>query len=171
MQNGRALGGARKAESGETLVESLITIAIIGLVVVAILGAIWTTLRVSDYHSKASNADTVVRGYAEAMKDPASTSTYHYVPCTTAGGQVTYPAYVPTAPYTNYVASITKIRYLTSYNAGTPVWSNTCPAADAGMQEITLTVTSPTNDPAVRGRETVVIVKRDARADIPVGSA
>ncbi|MGZ4689024.1 MAG: type IV pilus modification PilV family protein [Acidimicrobiia bacterium] len=162
----------RRAECGETLVELMITVAIMGLAMVAILGAIWTTLRIADYNSKTSSADVVLRTFAEALKQPDAANTFHYIPCTVAGAQVAYPQFVPDAPYTNYVATITKIQYLSGYNSSNePTWVDSCPATDLGLQRIQLKVTGPTTDPAVKGTETVTVVKRDATSDVPVGSA
>lgn len=169
MRNGRALGGA---EAGDTLVELMITVAILGLAMVAILGAIWTTLRVADFNSKTSSADSVLRTYAETMKQGDETDTYHYVPCTVAGGQVTYaPPYEPAAPYEHYDATVAQVRYLTGYTAGNePIWADTCPAADLGLQELTLRVTGPDNDNTVKSTESVTIVKRNATDDVPRSS-
>jgi type II secretory pathway pseudopilin PulG len=159
------------SEAGETLVELMITVAILGLSMVAILAAIWTTLRTADINSKSSNADTALRAFAEQLKQPQATDTFKYLPCTTAGAQVTYPTYSPPAPYDHYTATVTKVRYLTGYSASEePTWATACPATDRGLQEITLTVTGPDNEPDVASTETVTIVKRDARDDLPVGS-
>jgi type II secretory pathway pseudopilin PulG len=146
------------------LVETLMTVAIVGIAFTAVIGAVFTSIRIADYAGKSSKANTVVRAYAEAMKKPDGT--YQYVPCTVAGGTVTYPAWTPPSQYDHYEASIAQIRYLTGYAAGVPTWSSTCPAVDQGTQEITLSVTGPTNEPAVRGTERVTITKRDARGDL-----
>jgi hypothetical protein len=165
MQNGRALGGARNNESGETLVETLITVAVVGIAFVAILAGIFTALRVSDYHRKTTTADIVLRNYAEIVKAP--TGTYAYKPCTSAGGSVTYDDYTPAAPLNTYTALVSKYRYLTGYVNGEPQWSDVCPAADLGAQELTLLATGPSTDPAVRGTERVVTIKRNATEDVP----
>lgn len=144
----------------------MITVAIMGLSMVAILGAIWTTLRVADYNSKTSSADIVVRAYAEAMKEGGSENTYHYVPCTTPGGHVTYPVYTPTEPYADdYTATIVSIEYLDGFDAAGPKWASACPATDGGLQRITLRVKS--TEEVAGGVETVVMVKRDATQDLP----
>jgi type II secretory pathway pseudopilin PulG len=165
----RARGGA---EAGDTLIELMITVAILGLAMVAILGAIWTTLRVADFNSRTSSADSVVRGFAETMKEAGATDVYHYVPCTVAGGHVTYPAYDPAAPYQHYDATVEQIRYLNGYTSqNEPIWADACPSAtDGGLQELTLRVTGPDNDPSVQGSETVTIVKRDTTDDVPRSS-
>jgi type II secretory pathway pseudopilin PulG len=171
MRTGQALGGARNAESGETLVELMITVAILGVSMVAILGALWTTLRVADFNSKTSSGDTVLRTFAETMKQGAPTDTYHYVPCTVAGAAVTYPAYAPLAPYNRYDATVIQIEYLTGYDANNQPTFTTdgrCPAAtDLGLQQITLKVVGPNNDATVKTTQSMTIVKRDARVDVP----
>ena len=153
------------------LVETLITVAIMGIAFTAVFGAIWTSIRIADFASKTSKADTLVRAFAENMKQPDGGATY--IPCTTAGGTVTYPAWTvpqeyrdPTTGVPRYSATVTKIRYLSGYSSGVPQWSNTCPAVDLGAQELTLTATGPLNDPNVRGTESVTITKRNATGDL-----
>ncbi len=168
----RASRPSTNSESGETLVELMITVAIMGIAMVAILGGIWTTLRVADFNSKTSSADVVLRAFAESLKQPQPTDTFQYLPCTVAGGQVTYPTYNPASPYSHYQATVTKVRYLSGYTASNePTWSDSCPATDLGLQELTLKVTGPDNDAESKSTETVTVVKRDARDDVPLGSA
>jgi type II secretory pathway pseudopilin PulG len=155
-------------ESGELLVELLITVAILGLSMVAILGTIWTSLRVADYHRKTVNADVVVRNFAEVMQD--TSGTYEYIPCATLTGANAYPGYSPPAPNANYEAEITKIEYLTGYSASDqPTWQNStagCPSGgDQGAQRLTLMADGPTTDPNLRGREEITLIKRDARGE------
>jgi type II secretory pathway pseudopilin PulG len=175
MRRGQALGGARRSESGETLVELMITIAIMGVSIVAILGAIWTSIRISDYHRKTTDADVVLRNYAEVIKSnsaavPVGAASYDasYRPCEVLGTSGTYPTYTPPAPNASYVATVESIQYLNGYDSTTnaPTWraqSSGCPAGgDQGLQQLTLKVTGPTSDPAVHGTETVTILKRNA---------
>jgi Tfp pilus assembly protein PilV len=161
----------RHSEAGETLIETLMTVAIMGIAFTAVFGAIWTAIRVSDYASKTSKADTLVRAFAEDMKQRDGDATY--IPCTTAGGTVTYPAWTVPQEYRNpttgvplYTATVTKIRYLSGYSSGVPQWSNTCPAVDLGAQELTLSAFGPITDPKVHGSESVTITKRNATGDV-----
>jgi type II secretory pathway pseudopilin PulG len=160
MRKGGALGGAESAESGETLIEILMTIAIVGIAFVAIMGAIFTALRVTDYHRKDTNATVLLRNFAETMK--ARNGDQEYKPCTAAGGTVSYTIPAGDAGYT---LSIPQIRYLANTTSVTPVWQNTCPATDQGAQELTLRVDSPSADPVTHAGETVTIIKRDARGE------
>jgi type II secretory pathway pseudopilin PulG len=150
---------ARDAERGETLVEVMMTVVVVGVAFVAVLGAIWTAIRVSDYHRKTSTADVLLRNFAEQMKQ--ATGPYQYKPCATLTGADAYPAYPVSVAH--YAASITQIEYFTGVNgSGVPQWSGTC-STDRGAQRLKLKVTGPT-DSDVTGTETVTIVKRDARA-------
>lgn len=54
-------------DSGETLIELIIAVAIMGVVVVAIVGGIATTILMSDIHRKQATAGSYVRSYAEAV--------------------------------------------------------------------------------------------------------
>jgi type II secretory pathway pseudopilin PulG len=158
----------RTPERGELLIELLITTAILGIAVVAVFGTIWTSLRVADYHRKTVSAGIVLRNFAESMQQ--SSGTYAYVPCAKVTGSPTYPAFSPAAPNTSYLATITKIEYLTGYNASNqPTWQDSttgCPSGgDQGAQRVALKVDGPITDPKVRGVETITIIKRDARGE------
>lgn len=152
-------------ERGEMLVELLITTAILGIAVVAVFGTIWTSLRVADYHRKTVTADLVLRNFAESMQQ--STGTFQYVPCATLSGASAYATYSPPAPNSSYIATITKIEYLSGYTAANePTWQDStagCPSGgDKGLQRLGLKVDGPITDPKVRGVESVTIMKRNA---------
>ena len=173
------------------LLEIMVTVAVMGVAMVAILGGIWTTLRATDLNTKTSNADAVVRAFAETMSQgctatapdagsatPAPGSdacvgpdnAYHYVPCTTAGGHVTYRPH-PTGPIPELRRDghedPVPERLLEQSTRSGP----TCPATDLGLQRLTLQASGPNNDPALKDTETVTVVKRDASDDVPLGSA
>jgi type II secretory pathway pseudopilin PulG len=168
----RSARGARPAEvrreSGESLVEILATVAILGIAMTAVFGTIWTSLRVADYHRKTVNADAVVRNFAESMQE--NTGTFAYIPCATLTGATKYPTYSPPSPNTDYEAVITKIEYLTGYSSSQPTWQDSsagCPSGgDQGAQRLTLRADGPTSAPQLRGVETLTIIKRDARGEL-----
>ncbi len=158
----------RTSERGELLVELLITTAILGIAVVAVFGTIWTSIRVADYHRKTVTADVVLRNFAESMQQ--STGTFQYIPCAALSGSSSYPLYPTPAPYSTYLATITKVEYLTGYSAANaPTWQDStsgCPSGgDQGVQRLSLKVDGPITDPELRGVETVTILKRDARGE------
>jgi type II secretory pathway pseudopilin PulG len=150
------------------LVELLITTAILGIAVVAVFGTIWTSLRVADYHRKTVTADVVLRNFAEELQQ--STGANEYKPCATLTGASAYPTYESPAPNQNYIATITKLEYLTGYSGSSePTWQDStagCPSGgDQGAQRLSLKVDGPITDPKVRGVERVTIIKRDARGE------
>ncbi|MCU1361688.1 MAG: hypothetical protein JWN99_2977 [Ilumatobacteraceae bacterium] len=58
---------------GETLVEVVMTVVIIGIAVTALISGLATTASASTTSRATADADTVMRNYAEAIKDAAST--------------------------------------------------------------------------------------------------
>ena len=54
--------------TGETLIELIIAVAIMGITVVAIVGGIATSILMSDIHRKQTTAGAYVRSYAEAVQ-------------------------------------------------------------------------------------------------------
>jgi type II secretory pathway pseudopilin PulG len=57
-----------RSEAGETLVEIVLTIVIIGIAVTALLAGLGTAASASKQHRDLATADTVMRSYAEATK-------------------------------------------------------------------------------------------------------
>ena len=59
--------GHGSEDEGETLIELIIAVAIMGIAVVAIVGGITTSILMSDVHRKQATAGACVRNYAEAV--------------------------------------------------------------------------------------------------------
>lgn len=78
-------------ERGDSLIEIIIAIVVIGMVVSAITAAISTSENGSVAHRQLVTGDTVMRNYAEAVKTAVRTS------CTSSGGTwtATYPPPLP----------------------------------------------------------------------------
>jgi type II secretory pathway pseudopilin PulG len=132
-----------RGERGETLVELLVTVVIMGSAIVALVAGVATAVASSDTHRQDATAEGVVRSYAEQVVNAT------YVDCTT-----TYtPAYTPP---TGWTLSITSIQYLQGGNT----YGSTC-GTDLGAQQITVRAVSPHTK---NGADvSVVIVKRDPR--------
>lgn len=133
-------------ERGETLVELLVALTILGITLVAVIGAFGASITMSDVHRKQASAGAAVRNYAELVADYVAGT--GYTACASASayaaGTVGY-----TAP-SGYAASPVSIRYWTG-----SAWSAGC-ASDTGLQQLTLSVSSADT----RAREQLVLVLR-----------
>lgn len=142
----------RAGELGETLVELLVTVAIMGTAFVGILAGIGTTFMATGSHRQDATAEAVVRSYAERMKDPTGMV---YVSCATSA---TYG--VPngfSVPAGGWTATVSTLLYWQGDTAPATFTAAAC-STDKGLQQLTLTVTSPPGDH--QATATVVIVKR-----------
>jgi Tfp pilus assembly protein PilE len=133
-------------DTGETLIELIIAVAIMGITVVAIIGGIATASLMSDIHRKQATAGAYARSYAEAVE------TYVAVPgnfsaSTSPGALQTAVGFAVPAGFTATVAS--PVRCWTGSAFGT------CQAGST-VQQVTLKVASKDS----RASESVVVVVR-----------
>jgi type II secretory pathway pseudopilin PulG len=133
-------------DRGETLVELLITIVIMGITVVAIVGALMTSIQMSDVHRKQATAGADARSYAEKVDNYAAGS--GYTPC--AGPSAYSPSTVGFSASSGFTASIASVKYW----SGT-TWAPSC-GSDSGLQQVTVQVASAD----ARATETSVVVVR-----------
>jgi Tfp pilus assembly protein PilE len=133
---------------GETLVELLVTVTIMGMVIVALVAGLSTTLVAGDSHRQESRAEGVLRSYAEWLESPAT------VPYTACGSPSDYTSAASGfAPPAGWTVSVTGVAYLQpgrEYGAD-------C-GTDLGAQQLTVRAVSP--HAAHGADESVVIVKR-----------
>jgi Tfp pilus assembly protein PilE len=116
------------SESGETLLELVVAIAILGVCVVAIGSAIVLSIKMSAIHRAQATADDFLHNYAESL---------HYSAC--SGG--TPPNYVALASLPTPNGFATPQATVKFWN-GTAFASSTCPGTDPGLQQVTLTLNS-----------------------------
>ena len=132
-------------DEGETLIELIIAVAIMGIAVVAIVGGIATTIVMADVHRKQASAGAYVRDYAEAVSGhySASASPGSYAQ-STAIGFVLDPA------TTGFAATVTSVK----------CWDgkvfSTCTTANNDVQQVTLAVASTDT----RASESLAVVVR-----------
>jgi Tfp pilus assembly protein PilV len=142
-------------DKGETLIELMIAVTIMGIVVVAIVGGIATSIMMSDIHRKQTTAGAYVRNYAEtvvayvAAGTPASKANF--------AGSSSSPDYSPstvgfTAPAGGFVASVSSVW---CWDDGSKKFISSCAAASA-VQQVTLNIASSDS----RASETLLVIVR-----------
>ncbi len=142
-------------DDGESLIELIVAVAILGVAVVAIVAGLGTSVLMSDVHRKQATAGVAVRDYAEAVENVVVGG--GYVACASADGH-DYAAPSGFAVPSGYSRS------MVAGPGGQPLaywngsgWQNTCPATgDTGLQQLTVQVAS--NDG--RASERLVLVLR-----------
>jgi type II secretory pathway pseudopilin PulG len=71
--------GERRQERGESLLELVVAISLMGVAIVAVMSALTTTVLLSDVQRKQATAGVTVRDYAEALQQYVADG--HYVAC------------------------------------------------------------------------------------------
>jgi type II secretory pathway pseudopilin PulG len=139
----------RDLERGETLVELLLAIVILGIAGVAVLGGLGTSIIVSDAHRKQTVSGAAVRAYAEQLQTKVAAA--GYVSCAGMGSYAS--GAVGYTPPAGYAASTTGVTY---WNPATSTFAATC-ATDSGVQAVTLQVRDTTD---TRGTVSLTVVIR-----------
>ena len=137
-----------ESERGDTLVEVLITVVIVGLVAAAILGALLIAISSSTEHRNLANDDSILKSAIEAVKVQAQlpqSSSNKFQDCGTTSGPPTLAAItLPTVP-SGYSVAITSVQ---CWDAKNHVFDSTCTAGStcnpSGLLLVTLTVQDPT---------------------------
>ena len=138
-----------RGERGETLIEILVALTIIGIAMVAIVGAMSTGIIVSDRHRKQAVAGAAVMGYAEAVKQAAKTSGYQPSCTPTYGSAFAVPS--------GYAKSIVSVVFWT----GAAFQASCSAGSDIGVQRLTLQVRSSDGRASER---LVVVVRKPCRS-------
>ena len=143
-----------RCDAGFSLVEIVITIAIVGVTFSAILGGLFASITVSALQRKEATADTVARSAAEVVKDSDHNP---YSNCASAGHYSLTGLSVPSG----FSVAITKVEYWDGN--GLPVtpgyavgFQSNCPSQDHGIQRITIAASSSDG----QATETVQVIKR-----------
>lgn len=153
---------SQRDERGDTLVEVLVTVVIMGLAAVAILGTLLISISSSTQHRYLANDDTLARSAIEAIKQQVElpqSITSPFVDCssatsTTTGGhpsgtaqviladwtgsgsyQLTLPA-IPSG-YNGFSANSVQITKIQCFNASTGTLDGTCIASSTGTPILT----------------------------------
>jgi prepilin-type N-terminal cleavage/methylation domain-containing protein len=144
-----------RGDRGDTLIEVLVAVSILGVAMIAVTGGMATSIIVSDIHHKESVSGTALANFAEALQA---------APYVAAVCPLAVPASYATATVSGtaipggYTATIlnTTAKPFDYWNATTLQFQSTCPATDGGAQRLWLQVSSSDG----RAVETVQLVKR-----------
>jgi type II secretory pathway pseudopilin PulG len=134
-------------DRGESLLEVLVAVSIMGVAMVAIVGSLVTGILVSDVHRKQATAGAAVRDYGEAIENAVAGG--GYVPCATAASYASPAGFVIPAGYSKSVVA-GSMRYWNGSG-----WQTGC-TTDIGLQQLTLQVASTDG----RASERIVLVLR-----------
>jgi prepilin-type N-terminal cleavage/methylation domain-containing protein len=141
-----AVEAERRGAQGFSMVESVVAIAILGIIVAAMVGGMATSISASDIHRQQSQTNAVMVSAAESVKSqPYSNCALTYPPGTS----------LPTGWPADAVS--VSVKY---WNAASSTWGPTCHDTDGSsffpMQLVTVLVASP----GQRATTSVGIVKR-----------
>jgi hypothetical protein len=134
-----------RCDAGTTLIEALMTIAIMAACFAAILGGVSTQILMSDLHRKQASAQTILRSYADAIEASTTWRGCAAVTGDYAPGQMSYSDYP-----SGYTPSATAVKY---WDAAGATFTSTC-TTDPGLQLVTIQVRTD------RATESMDVVKR-----------
>ncbi len=143
-ERARRLGDDR----GETLVELIVAIVLLGITVAAVMGGLFAAVHVSDVHRKQATAGDSARDYAESLD--AFVAAGGYVEC--VGPQAYQPASVGFGAPAGFSGRVSAVAF---WNRKTRSFGTSC--SSAGLERVTVEVASA--DGAATERSVVVVRK------------
>jgi prepilin-type N-terminal cleavage/methylation domain-containing protein len=137
-----------RSEHGLTLVEVLVTIAILTIGVVGIVGGVGAAQRISGINQAQAQLEPAMRQLSDYVRDSSLQGLHPYIPCANTTNNQYSLAGLGLAP-TGLSWSITKVAVSvtnggTRNGVATPPLQTCASGADWGVQEITLQVRSAT---------------------------
>lgn len=140
-----------RSDRGESLVEVLVAVTILGVAAVAVLAGMQMSVTASDIHRKQTTGSAYARSYAEAITEYVASANGHYEPCAAANHYS--PALVGlTGLPAGFSATHTAAKRVGSSGA-----AGTCSGNDTGLQQLDITVSSA--DARAAERLTVLVRK------------
>lgn len=159
---GRVVGDRPRGQRGESLIESLLAIVILSMIVAASYGGLQVAIRASEQQERSAVAGAMLRNAAELLADPDS----DYIDRAGCKGAGNYGG-LPSEP--GYGTVETSVQFIEPPKGGSENAAEakadlpkkevdeveSCPEVDPGLQQIELTVITPTGD-----LEQMQIIKR-----------
>jgi len=137
-------------DRGETLVEVLVAVVILGVAGVAVVAGLQMSVAASDIHRKETTGGAYARSYAEAIQEYVAAG--HYAPCAASGDYAPSTVGFSGALPAGYTASQAAAKRVPP--DGGP--AGVCSGNDTGVQQVQVTVAS--NDG--RASEKLVLLLR-----------
>jgi len=150
----------RHNERGETLVEVLVALVLLGVAAVAILAGLRLSVSTSDIHRKQTTGGAYARSYAEAIERYVASAPGHYVACAPANSYA--PATVGFG--TELPPGFTGTQAAAQRVPPSGGLAGSCSGNDSGVQQVTITVSS--NDG--RAVEELAVLLRRPCSTMPV---
>lgn len=139
-------------ERGESLLELVVAIALMGVAIVAVMAGLTTTVLMSDTQRKEATVVATVRNYAEALQNYVASG--HYVACATT---YAVPGFAVPEGFTAKVVS-GSVQYWTG-----ALWLPLC-LPDRGLQRLRVSVASTDG----RAAQTLdVVLRKPCRVEDP----
>lgn len=159
---GQVVRDRPRGQRGESLIESLLAIVILSMIVAASYGGLQVAIRASEQQERAAVAGSMLRNAAELLADPDS----EYIDLAGCKGSGNYED-LPSEP--GYGTVETSVQFIEPPTGGSERGAEAkadlpkkqvgevaaCPEVDPGLQQIELTVITPSGD-----LEQMQIVKR-----------
>ncbi len=134
-------------DGGETLIELLLAVMIVGIAGLAMTYGLTTGAITSDVNRKEATARSLVRDWAESLQTTVAAGNYQQ-------GTAAYPVYTIPSPYNaSYSAQYVGTKQCWTGSS----WASCASTADIGLQQVTLQVASTD----VRAVERLTVVLRE----------
>lgn len=142
-----------RADAGASLIETVIAVSLMGLVVAGVLGAMWSSVRLSRFSDDQAKVEAVLGSAADRLAN------YAYIPCPTLAGNGGYlpivQAAAGTVDWPPSTVTVVALRFWSPTTASTGTWSSSNGLSGAQCNEaaslttartlqlVTISVTSP----------------------------
>jgi hypothetical protein len=123
-------------DRGESLIELLVAVTIMGITVVAVIGGLTTSIVVSDISREHAQAAAHIRAYAAQMQEAVATGGYDAVCPVTEGSYPDYPS------VDGFVGQVEpgSVKF---WDEVVDDFVEACSISDTGIQMVTVVVTGP----------------------------
>jgi prepilin-type N-terminal cleavage/methylation domain-containing protein len=149
------------AERGETLIEVLVAIAILGIAGAAIMGGFASSIVLSAVHRKLATTASDSSNFAELLNEAIDDKVIPYTACASAAAYSSPPGFSPGPHNTPAVTAV-------DYWNGTSFVGSCPPGGDMGVQRVSVSVTN--TDTRAISRVQVIIRKPCLLSDVSSGT-